>query len=138
MVALVVAAVVGPTVVAWIAGAQAEMGAAGGAISAVFFGIPISLLTTNLLKGAGWAAVGSYVFTYVFGIGLLISIPLAIGLAEPDSLWARAFYGSEKMKRSRATSNPAPRDKRCPDCAEVVKIEARVCKHCGYRFAQQV
>jgi hypothetical protein len=24
--------------------------------------------------------------------------------------------------------------KRCPDCAEDVKLEARVCKHCGYRF----
>jgi hypothetical protein len=25
--------------------------------------------------------------------------------------------------------------KRCPDCAEAVLAEARVCKHCGYRFA---
>jgi hypothetical protein len=25
--------------------------------------------------------------------------------------------------------------KRCPDCAEFVRAEARVCKHCGYRFA---
>lgn len=24
--------------------------------------------------------------------------------------------------------------KRCPDCAESVLAEARVCKHCGYRF----
>jgi hypothetical protein len=25
--------------------------------------------------------------------------------------------------------------KKCPDCAEDVKPDARVCKHCGYRFA---
>jgi hypothetical protein len=25
--------------------------------------------------------------------------------------------------------------KQCPDCAEVIRTEARVCGHCGYRFA---
>ena len=24
--------------------------------------------------------------------------------------------------------------KKCPDCAEIIKAEARVCKHCGRRF----
>jgi len=24
--------------------------------------------------------------------------------------------------------------KRCPDCAEIIKKEAKVCKHCGYQF----
>uniref|UniRef100_UPI0038CF2E0C zinc ribbon domain-containing protein n=1 Tax=Acetobacter senegalensis TaxID=446692 RepID=UPI0038CF2E0C len=24
--------------------------------------------------------------------------------------------------------------KRCPDCAEIVQYQAKVCKHCGYRF----
>ena len=27
--------------------------------------------------------------------------------------------------------------KRCPDCAEFVLIEARVCKHCGCRFGSE-
>lgn len=26
------------------------------------------------------------------------------------------------------------RTKRCPDCAEAIMAEAKVCKHCGYRF----
>jgi hypothetical protein len=28
-----------------------------------------------------------------------------------------------------------PETKRCPDCAETVLADARVCKHCSYRFA---
>lgn len=28
--------------------------------------------------------------------------------------------------------------KRCPDCAETILADARVCKHCGYRFAPRV
>jgi hypothetical protein len=29
---------------------------------------------------------------------------------------------------------PARRTKRCPDCAETVLADARVCKHCGHHF----
>jgi Uncharacterised protein family UPF0547 len=29
---------------------------------------------------------------------------------------------------------PARRTKQCPDCAETVLADARVCKHCGYQF----
>lgn len=30
------------------------------------------------------------------------------------------------------------RARRCPDCAETVAIEAKVCKHCGYRFEEAI
>lgn len=29
---------------------------------------------------------------------------------------------------------PSNRRKQCPDCAEWVQFDARVCKHCAYRF----
>ena len=35
-----------------------------------------------------------------------------------------------------AADVPARRLKKCPDCAETVLGDARVCKHCGYRFEE--
>lgn len=48
---------------------------------------------------------------------------------------------SEEQRHRRAAARAvrrdqprAPRHKRCPDCAETVQYEAKVCKHCGFRF----
>src|SRR4051812_6782248 len=34
-------------------------------------------------------------------------------------------------------ASPAITLKRCPDCAESILTDARVCKHCGFRFGPQ-
>ena len=44
-------------------------------------------------------------------------------------LVVRRTRGAESVSVSRGAH------KKCPDCAELVLVEARVCKHCGYRFA---
>jgi hypothetical protein len=33
--------------------------------------------------------------------------------------------------------NPDEHEKKCPDCAEYIKLEARVCKHCGHEFSKE-
>jgi hypothetical protein len=35
-------------------------------------------------------------------------------------------------------ASPTTTLKRCPDCAETILADARVCKHCGFRFAPPV
>jgi len=40
--------------------------------------------------------------------------------------------------RRRAADRPSPRTHcRCPDCRELVLLEARVCKHCGCTLIPQ-
>ena len=29
--------------------------------------------------------------------------------------------------------NPGPKQKKCPECAELVMADAKVCRYCGYR-----
>jgi predicted RNA-binding Zn-ribbon protein involved in translation (DUF1610 family) len=36
---------------------------------------------------------------------------------------------------SRSEGTPPKQTKKCPDCAETVLADAKVCKHCNYRFA---
>lgn len=70
------------------------------------------LLTGGVIVGvtSGHRPVGSYV---------LIAVGWAlIGASALRDAW-------EKQRGPQ---------KRCPDCAEPVAMEARVCKHCGYRF----
>lgn len=52
---------------------------------------------------------------YVAGFGVLLGLVGSLTLRQATSV------GSAKKK--------------CPDCAEAVLADARVCKHCGYHFA---
>ncbi len=49
--------------------------------------------------------------------------------APPEGLFERWSLSSMFTRRSRRT-------RRCPDCAEDIAAEAKVCRFCGYRFAE--
>jgi len=44
-----------------------------------------------------------------------------------------AFVAVEVHRRSVARRRRELRE--CPDCAEMIRTKARVCRYCGYRFA---
>jgi len=80
--------------------------------------------------------------------GMVADLGIAIYVAGAGV--AAAFMGSVMLLRSakhasdasddelvdrRASPSRQAKTKKCPDCAETILIDAKVCKHCGYRFA---
>jgi len=73
--------------------------------------------------------------------GTVASLGIAIYVAGAGI--AAAFIGSLLIPQGAKQRGPdtlvAPAKtsatKRCPDCAETILLRAKVCKHCGYRFA---
>jgi len=71
----------------------------------------------------------------IMGLGipeLTVIVLLLMVLAAPVVLIVWLIVG----RTGKTASGPASAatNKKCPDCAEFVLCEARVCKHCGYRF----
>lgn len=75
--------------------------------------------------------------------GVVASLGIAIYVAWAGV--AAALIGSLMLVQNKIAKQHAPDDplaapqadsatKKCPDCAETVLADARVCKHCGYRF----
>ena len=89
------------------------------------------------------AAVGIGVYVAAVGAGLLL---LASFFAPGEISVANLVVPPTLTVPTEATEPPVPREtqttaeptKKCPDCAETILLDARVCKHCGYRFEPAV
>ena len=49
---------------------------------------------------------------------------------------AGCWRKSEAPQAAHAAAAVKAPTKKCPDCAETILTDAKVCKHCGYRFSQ--
>lgn len=70
-------------------------------------------------------------------------VPLGIAIYVAGVGTGAALIGSlmlrqtEKNDAAQTVAGPTARQaptKKCPDCAETILADAKVCKHCGYRF----
>lgn len=95
------------------------------ALFAVLSAIIASEKNRNPVK---WGAVGA-LFSL---IGLIVTLTLSEG--EPGGQSSTNSHG-KGQPASEENFDPDSHEKKCPDCAEYIKLEAQVCKHCGHEFS---
>jgi hypothetical protein len=77
-------------------------------------GAVIGLIPAAIAQSKGY----SFILWWFFGAFLfIVALPVAL-LMKPDTAAIEQSQLREGMKK-------------CPFCAELVKLEAKVCKHCG-------
>lgn len=77
--------------------------------------------------------MGHLVFVALHVVAALFAIPLLL-----VTIAAHLIYAAVRGNGSRGPERPR-RDThvRCPDCRELIRKEAQVCKHCGCRLIPQ-
>jgi hypothetical protein len=72
------------------------------------------------------AALG--IALYVAGAGVAVALVGSLMLRQSG-------HAVDAETVDKGDASVGGRTKKCPDCAETVLADAKVCKHCGYRFA---
>jgi len=76
----------------------------------------------------GWGLIGFFFTLFGFLAALVVS--------EVEEDGETTKTGSLHPSSTRAF-DPDEHEKKCPMCAEYIKLEARRCKHCGHEFSKE-
>lgn len=111
-------------------------------ISSLIFGAWIALIAFNedtrtlypVIDGVPDTSEPGVVATlgiaiYVAGAGVAFAVVGSVLLA------IEAIEGPHEEPDRLLAEWEKPQRRKCPDCAEMILADAKVCKHCGYRFA---
>lgn len=101
-------------------------------IYAIAFGTVTSLAAKSRQKDpASWFLIG-----FVFGVFGLIAV-LVIGESDQDDEEPRTNRPTGFQRKENRVLDTSDMTKKCTMCAEEIKFDAKMCRHCGHTFTQE-
>lgn len=99
-------------------------------VQAVAFAVLSGIVASNKNRDpAGWGALG-----FLFGLFAFIAV-LVLEKVEPNEEQRSATNSNQSSTTQEF--DPDEHEKKCPVCAEYIKLEAQACKHCGHEFSEE-
>lgn len=99
-------------------------------IQAITFAVLSAIVASNKNRSAaGWGILG-----FLFGLFGFIA---AIAVSEVEQVEKKRSTSRKSPSSTGGEFDPEEHEKKCPDCAEYIKLEAQVCKHCGHEFSEE-